>query len=278
MNFTDVQRQLKVFISYSHRDEEFKKSLEDHLAGLKNSDKIQIWQDRKIIAGTEWNQQILEEFDAADIILLLISARFLNSEFCYSKEMKRAMMRHEQQAARVIPIILAPCVWSSAPFSKLGVLPTDGKAITEWSNPDSAYTDVARGVARAVDHLIDMKYGSAPKADDGWGTPPPQGTSGNTGQLDSKPLEAATSSAQDAPSPKPLNATQQRLALFQLLSSLPGPTFDAVVYALNVPPPLMPPAIAPQGQRVPALLNWANSPVGCGLEELEAVIETILDT
>ena len=74
------------------------------------------------------------------------------------------------------------------------------------------------------------------------------------------------------------STVQKRLALFQLLSNLPGPTFDAIVYAVKVPPPLMPPGFAPQGQRTPALLNWAQSPVGCGLDKLEAVINAVVNS
>ncbi|MEL6384692.1 MAG: hypothetical protein AAFQ89_19980 [Cyanobacteria bacterium J06626_18] len=46
---------------------------------------------------------------------------------------------------------------------------------------------------------------------------------------------------------------------------------------MSVPPPVMPPSAAPQGQQVPALLNWVQSPVGCGLDEVEAVIAAILN-
>ena len=73
------------------------------------------------------------------------------------------------------------------------------------------------------------------------------------------------------------SAMQKRLALFTLLSELPGPNFDAIVYAVKMPPPLMPPSVAPQGQRVPVLLDWAQSPVGCGLEKLEAVVNAVIN-
>ena len=109
---------LSVFISYSHRDEELKQEFEDHLALLKHQGKIQTWQDRDIEPGTEWNGQILEELDNADIILLLISPRFIASPFCYGKEMQRAMMRHYNGDARVIPIILTPTDWKGGNCSK----------------------------------------------------------------------------------------------------------------------------------------------------------------
>ncbi|MDB9529269.1 toll/interleukin-1 receptor domain-containing protein [Oscillatoria sp. CS-180] len=254
---------LKVFISYSHKDESLKQDLLYHLAALKRAKKIEIWQDRQIDAGIEWNTQILEELDAADIILLLITARFIASDFCYSKEMNRALFRNQQGTARVIPIVMAPCAWSETPLHKLNALPTDGKPVTEWSNQDSAYTNIASGLSRVVNAILDSQYEAAPREDDGWATPPPQ---------DSAPSDSETRKSANL-----RDETQKRLGLFQLLSNLPGPTFDSVVYALNVPPPLLPPAIAPQGQRVPALLNWAQSPLGCGLEELEAVVNSVIN-
>ncbi|MEO0988778.1 MAG: toll/interleukin-1 receptor domain-containing protein [Cyanobacteria bacterium J06639_14] len=265
---------LKVFISYSHKDEALKKELEEHLALLKRLGKVQIWQDRAIDAGDEWNEQIRQALDAADIILLLVTSRFINSEFCFSKEMNRSMTRHGQKTARVIPIIMAPCSWKEAPFAKLQVLPTDGKAVTEWSNRDSAFLNVAEGLTR----VVDKQYGPVAQEDDGWGTPPAVNASQEDGW--STP-PGATSPPASNPHVKtakaPRSETQKRLELFQLLSDIPDTTFNSIVYALNVPAPVMPPPVAPQGQRVPALLNWAKSPVGCGLDELEAVIDTIVN-
>lgn len=275
MNSTTAKPQLKVFISYSHRDEELKKALEDHLSGLKNSEKVEIWQDRKIGAGTEWNQQILEEIDAADVILLLVTARFLNSNFCFGKEMKRAMMRHEQTTARVIPIILAPCTWQSAPFAKLNVLPTDGKAVTEWPNVDSAYTNVAQGISNAVDSILKARYGPLLEEDDGWSTPPKASSTSDDGWSTPPPTTPAiapTSTPAPRATAKPKSAMQRRLELFQYLSALPEKEFNSILYAIGLPPSNMPSRSAAQGERVPALLDWAQSPVGCGLEKLKEAI------
>jgi hypothetical protein len=160
---------LSLFISYSHRDEALKQELEDHLALLKRQNKIRPWQDRQIEAGTDWNEQIRDALDAADIILLLVSPRFMNSEFCYGKEMQRAMQRHHNGYARVIPIILTPTDWKGAPFDRLQVLPKDGKPVVDWPSHDAALVDVVKGIRRAVETLS-----PAPAVkDDGWATPPP---------------------------------------------------------------------------------------------------------
>jgi len=64
--------------------------------------------------------------------------------------MKRALERHAQGSAKVIPIILKPCLWTDAPFGKLQALPTDGKAVTTWSNQDRAFTDIATGLSEQI--------------------------------------------------------------------------------------------------------------------------------
>jgi len=100
----------KVFISYSHKDKAFRDELANHLSNLRRQELISDWFDGDIIPGTEWKKQILEHLNTAKIILLLISADFMASDFCYSIEMKQAITRHDNNEARVIPIILRPVV------------------------------------------------------------------------------------------------------------------------------------------------------------------------
>lgn len=145
---------VKLFYSYSHRDENKRDRLETHLSVLRNQGVISTWHDRRITGGREWEDQIDSHLEDASLILLLISADFLASEYCYGKELRRAMERHESKEARVLPVILRDCDWHPAPFGKLQALPKDGKPITSWSNQDAAFTDVAKGVRSVVSELL----------------------------------------------------------------------------------------------------------------------------
>ncbi len=136
----------ELFYSYAHKDEKLRNELEKHLFHLKRLGSIVEWYDRDISAGTEWEYEINAHLNSASIILLLISPDFMASEYCYSTEMTRAMERHEAGEARVIPIILRPSDWKSSPFSKLQVLPTNGRPVTKWQSRDEALVDVARGI------------------------------------------------------------------------------------------------------------------------------------
>ena len=89
--------------------------------------------------------------NTADIILLLISADFLASDYCYSTELARALQRQEQGTARVIPVLLRPVDWRIAPLNHLQALPTNNRPITLWENRDEAFENVARGIRAVVD-------------------------------------------------------------------------------------------------------------------------------
>jgi hypothetical protein len=144
---------LNVFISYSHRDEDYKDELIVHLASLKRQGKIRAWQDRDIEAGAEWDAEIKQQLESAEIILLLITPRFLASDYCFDLEMQRAVQRHGEGTARVIPIIVKPCDWQGTPFSKLQMVPKDAKPITRWVDQDEAFLDVVKGIRRTVESL-----------------------------------------------------------------------------------------------------------------------------
>lgn len=145
---------VELFFSYSHKDEELREELETHLAMLRNEGVIRDWHDRKIAPGQEWDGEIDEHLNGADIILLLASPDFLASQYCYDIEVQRAMARHEAGEACVIPVILRPCEWQRAPFSKLQALPTGTIPITRWPDRDEAFLDVTEGIRRAVEKLL----------------------------------------------------------------------------------------------------------------------------
>ena len=142
---------LNVFISYSHKDRKLRDELAIHLSKLRNQQAITDWFDGDIIGGTEWEPQILERLHAAQIILLLISANFLASKFCYSIEMTQAIARHDANQACVIPIILRPVDWKGTPFAKLKVLPSDGKPVSQWRSHDEAFANIIKGIRRAIE-------------------------------------------------------------------------------------------------------------------------------
>jgi hypothetical protein len=148
------KQKLKVFLSYSHEDEKMKTELDKALIILKRNEKIDLWQDRELLGGQEWDKEIKDELAAADIILLLISVDFNNSKYIWEKELAVAMQRHERGEARVIPIILRSCEWQDMPYAKLQALPAGAMPVTHFERADDAYTNIAKGIRSVVDYML----------------------------------------------------------------------------------------------------------------------------
>lgn len=144
-------RPLKVFISYSHKDDGYRRKLEEHLAMLRNRQYVEGWHDRNITGGEEWRDSIDRNLESADIILLLVSSSFLASDYCYDIELRQALDMHDRGEARVIPIIVRHCDWRDAPFARLQALPDEGRPIS--NRGDKAWTQVVMGLRRVIDEI-----------------------------------------------------------------------------------------------------------------------------
>src|SRR5262245_30973317 len=124
---------LRVFCSYSHRDEAFRKELDPFLAVLEREEVIASWHDRKIDAGAEWKEEIDVELNRSDLILLLISVDFIQSRYAFEIEMTRALEMHDMKRARVVPILIRPTPLDGRlPFERLQMIPRDQRAVSSW--------------------------------------------------------------------------------------------------------------------------------------------------
>ncbi|MBW4658134.1 MAG: leucine-rich repeat domain-containing protein [Drouetiella hepatica Uher 2000/2452] len=142
---------LRLFYSYSHKDEVLRDTLEIRLKLLQRQGLIQPWHDRRIPAGTDWQDELDRNLEQADIILLLVSPDFLASDYCYKIEMTRALERYEAGEAIVIPILIRSGVdWNAVSFNHIQALPTDLKPVPKWSDPDDAWLNIEQGIKQAI--------------------------------------------------------------------------------------------------------------------------------
>jgi hypothetical protein len=148
---------LSLFVSYSHQDESIKNDLLKHLDPLRRLGLIETWHDRQIKPGEEWDKKISSNLEKADIILLLVSVDFINSSYCYDIELEQALDLNDAKKARVIPVILRSCMWRSTPFAKLQALPKDARAVSLWSNSDEALLDIAEGVRKVAEDILESR-------------------------------------------------------------------------------------------------------------------------
>jgi tetratricopeptide (TPR) repeat protein len=142
---------LRIFVSYSHHDQELQKRFIVYLAQLKREGLIEVWHDRLITASTEWAGAIDNNLNLAHIVVLLVSADFLASDYCNDKEMDRALERRSE-GVRVVPVILQACDWQTSRFGSFQVLPEAGKPVVDWTL-EHGFDDVNKGLRRLIQEL-----------------------------------------------------------------------------------------------------------------------------
>lgn len=140
-----------VFFSYSKHDRPYLEELLRHLSPLVRQGKLQPWNDHDILPGDEWDDEVREKLNAADIYLFLVSAYSISTDYILDVEIPVAMARHESRKARVIPIVLKSCDWEGLPFGKLNGLPSKGKPVSAYTDRDEAWVAVVNGIKRVVE-------------------------------------------------------------------------------------------------------------------------------
>jgi len=148
-----------IFIAYAKADEDILELLRKHLTALERTEGVKIWYDGKIGLGEEWVEATEKAMANADIILLLVSADFIASDFAYEHQMKQALEFHVQGKASVIPVIIRDCVWENAPFSQLKVLPLNGIHTTSsmWDTSDEPYVEIVRTLNQHISTQTDIE-------------------------------------------------------------------------------------------------------------------------
>lgn len=147
---------MQIFIVYAHEDRAIRDDLRKHLRPLADKGDVVFWSDHEILPGASWDDAIRTQLDRADIILLLVSSDFFDSDYIREVELRRAMERHERGECCLIPVIARPCGWDLHPqISRLQALPSGGKPILSrhWASPDEAYHDILRGLAATIKAL-----------------------------------------------------------------------------------------------------------------------------
>src|SRR5208282_609785 len=153
----------RLLCSYSHKDEPLWEELKFHLSPLVREGILEVWYDRCLAAGAEWENEIRRKLAEADVVILFISSYFIASDYCYSTELKEAIRQHDSGRTRVVPIIARPTDWSRMPFSKLMALPRDGKPVTSWNDQHEGWTQVAHGIREMLQEL-ELKVKPHPKS------------------------------------------------------------------------------------------------------------------
>lgn len=152
----NILNPIKIFISYSHKDSDYKIELLNHLSPLVRLDEIKVWQDGELVPGQNWESEIMERLKESDIVLCLISSDFISSDFCYSIELDNALKAHFRKEKVLIPIFIRACYWKKLPIAKIQGIPKI--AISSQQNSDEGWEEVVIGIDKSIEKVRINKY------------------------------------------------------------------------------------------------------------------------
>lgn len=99
----------KVFVSYSISDKNYLDEIKKHFKPFK--DQISFWDNSRILPGQNWKAEITEAISQTKVIILLVSADFLASDFIISNELPPLLKAAENEGAVILIVILRPCLF-----------------------------------------------------------------------------------------------------------------------------------------------------------------------
>lgn len=154
---SDQDLPLRTFISYSHKDEEWRAKLSPNLDLLQREGLINVWHDQKIVPGTRWGDEIRRNLEEADIYVFLMSTDLLVSDYILHYELPIALKRHAENKSRLVPVVVRRCSWQRY-LGEIQGLPRAGKPIKQWSDKDEAFYDVEEGLRKTIHELNTLRH------------------------------------------------------------------------------------------------------------------------
>ncbi len=147
----------RIFISYSHKDKEWREQLEKHLEIL-TSEEVLTWSDQDIAAGDNWLEEIKNAMNEADVAILLISADFLTSRFIIEKEIPSILQKRQKEGIKVLPIIIKPCAWKKVGWlSSIQARPKDGKPLSAFKDDEFQRDSIFAAIVEEVAEILRSK-------------------------------------------------------------------------------------------------------------------------
>ena len=156
-------RSIALVYSHAHKDKAFVEELEKHLGVLRRTGVVTTWYDREIKPGGQWQKEIDARLASAQVIVLMVSADFINSDYCWDKEVSVAMQRHALGSAVVVPIVVRKVDrLDLTPFGMLQMLPQDAIPVVQWPDQDEVWASIAKALG---DVCLDMQQREIVEAD-----------------------------------------------------------------------------------------------------------------
>ena len=142
-----------IFICHSVKDNEWKNRLVTQLEVIKHHESFDLWDESKIGAGSNRNQEIQHAMDIADAAILLISANSLTEEFILHDEIAHLLERREREGLHIFPIILTPCAHKIVPWLiRMPIRPQNGIPLSGMSEHqcETCIVDIVEEVFKTI--------------------------------------------------------------------------------------------------------------------------------
>ena len=142
----------QAFISYSHKDSVFVDRLRVHVKPLEQIYDFVIWDDSRIKPGQLWKDQISANLQSSHVIVIVMSADFLASEFVMTNEYPVAIKAAHDRGAHIIMIFASPCLYEDFEVSDFQAINSPEETLQDYqddnmgANQERIFVKAARSI------------------------------------------------------------------------------------------------------------------------------------
>lgn len=167
-----MQKPLKIFIAFATEDRDVRDKLYRQMNLVRDREGWHIWAAHEIKAGSAWNEEIRARLNESELVILLMSSSFFNSEYIMTVELPAIIEQHRSGQSHIVPVLAKKCLWKDTPFghyAELGMLqalpPAEIPIVSrgQWDSDDEPYVEVVQGVKAAAKEWREKKNAAAPK-------------------------------------------------------------------------------------------------------------------
>jgi hypothetical protein len=145
----NIDTPVRIFYSYSRRDDSFLVELNEHLLKRKRDAPIEIFWYRDLSPGAERHPKTVNGLREADVVLLMVSPDFLVSRYCQHVELPISLTLHNCGLAVVIPVIIRECSWQETALARLQAI-SAGAPMCESKDREAAWAEAAESIFRMI--------------------------------------------------------------------------------------------------------------------------------
>ncbi|MBS0150202.1 MAG: sigma 54-interacting transcriptional regulator, partial [Nitrospira sp.] len=153
----------QIYISYSHRDEDWCKLLMARLKPAMTGLGLSVWLDREqLTAGQDWESEIHTAIERTCLAIVLVSPAYMDSQVLMQRELPRLVELARLHDLRLAWVCVRSCDWGASPLRAFQALLDPHTSLAELSSKrhDRALAEVVS----KVKELLRSHLGKEPKA------------------------------------------------------------------------------------------------------------------